>query len=340
MVTLKDVAHRANVSIATVSSVINDSRPVAADTRKRVENAIEELGYRPNRIAQALKKGDARKVVYITPSITNLVFSQYVYETQQILTNMDYELVLYNNEARKDLTQAYLGALSKPDISGVIITQTTSCGKVIVEACRQRSIPVVVFAAPDLGQTVTSVLSDEQQGTRKATEHLLACGHRKIGFCMVKGSTIHRKRFAGYLDALENAGLQMRPDLLIECTTHDELGAYVAMKRHIEVKGHEFTGLICCNDFMAFGVLRVFREFGIRIPHDVSLIGYDDSIAHYLHPSLTTVSPPKTEMAEAVVNILHDHIESGSSVQRTVFPQRLVMRNSTGVVQMPKEEVE
>ncbi len=329
MVTLKDVAQKAGVSIATVSSVVNNSRPVAEETRKIVLKTIDDLGYRPNRSAQALKKGQTKKIVYIVPSITNLVFAQFVQEVQSILNQNGYNLLLYNNEAREDLTKSYVDMFVDSNIDGVIMTQTGTCGKIVADVCKERKIPLTVLFAPDILEEISTVLSDNRQGSREAVNHLLSYGHKKIGFVMVNSSTTHNERLIGYKEALAVSGLECKQERIIECTNHDELDSYVHLKEHLDSVGRNFSALICCNDYLAYGAIRLLRERGFKIPEDVSVIGYDDSIAQYMYPKLTSVTIPKEKLANTAVNILLEEIKARSvKPRRIIFPQHLVIRNT------------
>lgn len=327
MATLKDVAKRANVSIATVSSVINNSRPVAEETKRRVMKAIQEVGYKAKR-----SNGRAGKVLYVVPSVANITFTQYMGAIQRTLMNAGYDLVLCNNEARRNLTVAYMNHIRKADVDGVIVTQTSTCGQIIADACRRNGIPLVVLQAPDVLDDVSMVLSDEERGVREAVAHLFGYGHRDMAFVMVKGSRLHEKRLIGYRRELETINVEYRPELVVKCNAHDEMSAYAHLKEYLDSNGCTFTALICCNDFMALGVMRALEETGIRVPEDVSLIGHDDSIATYTSPQLTSIAIRKTQLAETAVRILLQQIEEGKqATRRIVFPPSLIVRGSTKV---------
>ncbi|QTL99134.1 LacI family DNA-binding transcriptional regulator [Iocasia frigidifontis] len=330
MVTLKDVAEKAEVSIATVSSVINDSRPVAKETREKVLQVIEEMNYRPNSVAQALKSGKTKRILYIVPSITNLVFAQFINEVQHALTKQGYDLILLNNEARSDLTKSYLSIIRPSNIDGVIMTQTRTCGRIIADKCRDEGIPFVVLFEPNIFEDTSMVITDEEQGMAEAVKHLISYGHEKIGFVMVKDSRNQAKRYQGFLNALEENNIQFNENYLIECSDHDERDAYAHIKSYVEQQGLDFTALICCNDFLSHGAIKVFRELQIKIPEKISIIGYDDSIAQYIYPPLTSVSLPKKKLAETSVKMLLSNIRNGNVENKAIkYPQRLVVRSST-----------
>ena len=210
MVTLREIAKEAGVSIATVSAVINDSRQVAPKTRKRVQSAIDELGYRPNQIARALKKGVTKKIIYIIPSITNLVFGRFVSEVQREIVEHGYDLVLYTNELSLERTRISTDLLEKSRFDGVIMSQTTTCGQLIYRTCRDRDIPLLVFQTPDVIKGVDIVTSAEEAGVKSAVQYLAELGHREIGFLMVKDSRVHNRRLNGYMEALRKWELSSR----------------------------------------------------------------------------------------------------------------------------------
>ena len=213
------------------------------------------------------------------------------------------------------------------------MTQTRSCGDIIAQACTERGIPLTVLIAPDQQYGVPSVLSDDEQGAYDAAVYLARHGHRSIGLAMVKGSAVHESRLAGYQRALQDLGLASSIPRVIRCAGHDELDAYAHAKLHLEANGCNFSALVCCNDFMAFGVLRFLREKGLEIPRDVSIVGCDDSIGRYLFPPLTSIAIPKAQLAKSAVHMLLEQMQGeGPESKRIVFPQKLVVRNSVHIV--------
>ncbi|RAK06310.1 LacI family transcriptional regulator [Halanaerobium saccharolyticum] len=329
MVTIKDVANEAGVSIATVSAVVNDSRPVAKSTRKKVMKIIEEMGYNPNPVARALKKGKTKRILYMVPSIKNLVFAQFIDKVQQALIEKGYDLILLNNEARSDLTKSYLSIIHPSNIDGVIMTQTRTCGEIIKKTCKNKSIPLVVLFEPDIFNDVSMVTSEEQTGIEKAVDHLLAKKHKKIGFLKVEDSRNQMKRYQSFINKLEKEKVDFDDKWLIECDDHDEQASYKAVHSYLETEELEFTALLACNDFLSLGAIRALRDSGFRVPEDISIIGYDDSIAEYLHPTLTSIKLPKENLANKAVELLLNQIEQeDSAVQTAKYEQDLVVRES------------
>ncbi len=326
MATLRDIAKRAGVSIATVSAVINDSAPVAAKTRQRVREAIAEVGYQPNRAAQVLRTGSTRTILYIVPSVTNLVFGQLVYEIQTALNEHGYDLVIYNNQANYQITQKCRDILVKSRFDGVIVTQTSRCFGVIEEICAERELPLAVLYAPYLETQRTAALCDEVQGAELAVNYLLNHGHRYIGLVQVQGSRLHEQRRQGYERALRAAALQPR---ILECSGHEAEDAEEVIQAYLAGDNPVFSALLCCNDFMASGAMRALRAAGFAVPDDISVIGFDDSLAPYLDPALTSVSPDKRAMAAIVVARLLEEIQTGVTQPRTTYaPLNLVERDS------------
>lgn len=337
MVTIKDVAEEAGVSIATVSSVINDSRPVAQATREKVLKVINEMGYKTNPVARALKVGNTKRILYIVPSIKNLVFAQFINQVQHSLIKKGYDLILLNNEARVDLTKSYLSIIHSSNIDGLIMTQTRSCGKLIVESCQRKNIPFVILFEPDIFKEESMVTSDEKTGMDQAVEYLISQGHHKIALLKVADSRNQNKRFHFFKEKLAESGLEFNNDWLITTAGHDEKAAYTAVTNYLQDKKPEFTALIGCNDFLTLGAIRAFRKYKLKIPAEISLIGYDDSIAEYLYPALTTVGLPKKKLAKKSVEILLNKIKQPDyQAEQNKFSQQLIIRDSVANLKKAK----
>lgn len=330
MVTLHDIAKAAGVSIATVSAVINNNRPVAPKTRKRVQDAIDQLGYRPNQIAKALKKGITKKIIYIIPSTTNLVFGRFVSEIQKEVVENGYDLILYANELNERRTRISADLLEKSRVDGVIISQTTKCGQIVQQTCNERNIPLLVFETPDTLKGVDVITTAEEDGAKDAVHYLVRSGHREIGFLMVERSRVHNRRLNGYRTALEQLGIGFSWDKVIFSLGHDEVTSEACVERHLIDSKLMLTALVCCNDYMAIGAMRALTKAQIRIPQDISVIGCDNSVGKYTIPALTTLDFKGKEMASKAVEVLLNRMENpDGETQKILFSPELVIRDSS-----------
>jgi len=331
MSTIRDVANRAGVSIATVSSVINNSRPVSEKTRRQVESAIRALHYVPNRAARSLKSGRAGVIVYVVPTVTNVVFGHLFEEIQTQLDEHGYSLAIFANRVDPRETRSYMATLTRSNTDGVIMTQTGTCGRIIAEACRSRGIPLAIIQAPDTIEGVSMVVSNEEEGAMMAVDHLVQCGHRNIGIVMDGNSRVHLRRFNGYRTAMERHGLQVNEDSVVDAQGHSEECARRSLMQYLSSRALAFSGLICCNDYMALGALRALQQHGYTVPKDVAVLGFDNSISDYMIPSLTSVEFARAAMAKAVVRNLLQQIgeEERAPVVKVVYSPRLVVKGST-----------
>lgn len=331
MITIRDVANRAGVSIATVSSVINNSRPVSDKTRRLVESAIRALNYVPNRAARSLKSGRARVIVYIVPTVTNVVFGHLFEEIQTQLDQHGYSLTIFANRVDPRETRSYMATLTRSNTDGVIMTQTGTCGKIIAEACRSRGIPLAIIQAPDTIEGVNMVVSNEEEGAMMAVDHLVECGHSSIGIVMNAESRVHRRRFNGYRTAMARHGLQVYENAIVKTQGHSEECARRSLMLHLGSNPLAFSGLICCNDYMALGALKALQHHGYAVPKDVAVLGFDNSISDFTIPPLTSVEFAGAAMARAVVRSLLQQIaeEERAPIAKIVYSPRLVVKGST-----------
>jgi LacI family transcriptional regulator, galactose operon repressor len=328
MTTISEVAQKAGVSITTVSHVINKTRFVSEDTRLRVELAIEEMGYRPNALARSLRSGESYTIGLILPDSANPFFAEVGRSIEIAAFEAGYSVILSNTENDVEKECIYIDVLIKKQIDGMIFVGT---GEDIdsYKGLLDLNIPVVAMDRdyPDLKMDV--VISDNLQGGRLATQHLIALGHTRIG-CIAGPSKVNlsAQRVTGYIQSLEQAGLAVDRDLIISGDFHPASGQAAASQ--LLALPDPPTAIFACNDLMAIGVLRAGMELGRRIPQDLAVVGYDDiELASYSTPPLTTIQQPKKEMGIRAFNFLLDRIQAKqSSPQKASLPVSLVVRGS------------
>ncbi len=330
-VTRKDVAERAGVSVAVVSYVVNDGpRPVTPQTRAKVQRAIEELGYYPNEMARGLRLKQSSTIGLITPDYLNPVYTEIAVGIQQIcLPNGYMTLFVYSgNDMDRELQLLHMFRAKQVD--GVIMQPLTSDALGATKPLREAKIPVVFLqhACPGMDCVVLA----DVQGGRWATQHLLDLGHRRVGLIAgrLPGAARAEERLKGYRQALTAAGIECDPDLMVVSDATHNAG-YQAMQQLLALPEPP-TGVFCHNDVLAVGAMHAIRNAGLSVPHDVSIVGYDDTSASaHLSPPLTTLFFSRLEMGRQAATMLFRAIgqEADDEPYIAEVPVELIVREST-----------
>jgi LacI family transcriptional regulator len=327
-VTLADVAQLAGVSPQTVSRVVNNFPYVSDGTRRRVNEAIRKLDYRPNRAARSLATQRSFMLGIITYGIHHYGPAQMMYHVEQTAKARGYgvSFTTVSSMALDEIREA-IETLGDHTVDGlVLIAPVVGVGyRDLMRLCG--SVPFVQIDA-QLGAPVPSVVIDQRHGTHLVTQHLIDLGHRQI--CEIKGPLNWfgaLARHESWLETLSAAGLEPGLSLEGDWTAR---GGYEAAGCLVE-RGAEFTALVVGNDQMALGAIRALRERGLRVPGDVSVVGFDDiPEAAYFEPPLTTVRQNFAALGEQSVQYLVDLIDHPDTPlhQRVLYPQ-LIERQST-----------
>ncbi|WP_338415732.1 LacI family DNA-binding transcriptional regulator [uncultured Sphaerotilus sp.] len=297
-VTMQDVARAAQVSQTTVSFVLNDraEASIPQETRDRIWQAVTTLGYRPNAMARALRQGTSSLIGFVTDEIATTPFAgQIVRGAQDVAWQHRRILMMINTDHQSDLEQEALGALLQHQVDAIILA--TMAHKEIAVPALLDGFPVVLVNAYSALDDVPAVVPDERRGGFEATAHLLAHGHRRIGVIdNLDDSVAATLRIQGWRDAHVQAGLAADPALLVKIHGWQEAGFEGAMD--LLQRPDRPTALFCLNDRAAMGAFEAARALGLRIPEDVSIVGFDNQevIAAHLRPTLTTMQLPHHEM--------------------------------------------
>ncbi|MEY4749960.1 MAG: hypothetical protein RIQ60_2174 [Pseudomonadota bacterium] len=325
---MHDVARAAQVSQTTVSFVLND-RPdanIAQDTRDRIWAAVAELGYRPNAMARSLRRGTSSLVGFVTDEIATTPFAgQIVRGAQDVTWQHRHILTLINTDHQSDLEQEALGALLQHQVDAVILAAMAH--KEIVVPPLLAGCPVVLVNAYSRDEAISAVVPDEAQGGHDATAHLLAHGHRRIGLIDNLDEAVAAPlRRQGHAQALRDAGLTPDPALTVRRSGWQEAGFDGAMD--LLQRPQRPTALFCLNDRGAMGAYAAAQALGLRVPQDVSIIGFDNQevIAAHLRPTLTTMQLPHYEMGRWGARVLLGDLTPPPG--RSLLPCPLVERAS------------
>ena len=318
-----DVARRAQVSPATVSRVFNGSRGVKALHRERVLRAIDELDYRPNLLARNLRRQKAGMIGVLVSDIENPHFTAMVRAVEDATYRLGYRVLLCNTDESAEKQRAYLEMLAAERALGVILAPSDPAGKEI-ETVLDLGIPIVAFDRPVNDPRADAVVADNLDAGRQATAYLLAAGHARIGFIGDPGVETCVARQAGYEGAMRAAGL---PSRVTDGRSRIAGGAEATEEL---VRDEATTALVVANNLMAIGALRVLRARGLRVPDRMSMVAIDDPFwAAIVEPPLTVLAQPVRQMAERVVALLLERIETGRmDGRRDVFACDLIERES------------
>lgn len=330
-VRISDVASAAGVSIATVSASLNEveSARISADTRARVREVADRLGYVPNRLAQGLRAQRSSTIGFIGDRVATMPYAVgMVRGALEAARAADRVVLLMNGEGDPELESRELAALLQHQVDGVLYA--TVYHRSVEVPSGLGATPVVLVDAESADPTVSSVVPDEISGATTAVGELLKHGHRRIGFINNTDPILAATgRLAGYTRTLERAGIGLDPALVVAAPSVGPEGGYQAARQLLELPERP-TGLFCFRDLMAMGVYRAASEAGLRIPQDLSVVGFDNmEFAAGLHPGLTTVALPHYEMGAWGVRELLGLIDSPSrKVRQVKLHGQLIRRRS------------
>ncbi|PZG19025.1 LacI family DNA-binding transcriptional regulator [Nonomuraea aridisoli] len=330
--TLRDVAKRANVSIRTVSNVVNGYAPVSDELRARVQAVLDELGYRPNLIARNLKQGRTGMIALVVPELDVPYFAELAREVIKAARTRGYVVMVDQTDGDVERERELLGRDSRATMfDGLLLSPLA----VTAEELRGRGnkVPIVLLGEHIFNGSFHHVAIDNVAAAREATAHLLDLGRRRVAAIgdqpYATGETA-QLRTAGYRQAHARAGLDVDEGLVVATPHfHRRLGAE-AMERLLALPEPP-DAVFCYNDLLALGAMRALTRAGRRIPDDVAVVGIDDiEEGQYSTPSLTTIAPDKGEIARTAVDMLLESINgSAATPTETVVPHRLIVRDST-----------
>jgi DNA-binding LacI/PurR family transcriptional regulator len=327
--TIRDVAERAGVSHQTVSRVLNHQHPVSPQTRARVEEAIRELNYVPSPIARGLNSNRTHSIGLVSTNISDHFFAEVAAGAEIEARRHGYYLVIASVEEHAEADErAYLRLMLERRVEGLIVARPRLPIILNPPTRSPLEVPLVAIASSESpGLTVVDV--DNRRGGLDAVSFLLAQGHTRIA--TITGPAVwqsSRARLEGYQDALRQAGIALDPSLVEQAPGWGLADGQAAMARLL-ARGVRFTALFAYSDLIAIGAIRELRANGMRVPEDVSVVGYDDiPVAAFLEPPLTTVSQPMREVGERAASLLLGAISGGGNGRVHLLPVRLVARGS------------
>lgn len=334
-VSLRSLAEYLKLSPATVSVVVNDSpaaKAIPKHTKARVLQAARKLEYRPNFFARSLSLKRGFMVGVLVPEISEGYAASIMRGIEDQLLSEGYFYFVASHRGQPDLIQEYPRMLIDRAVEGLILLNTPVVQKL--------PVPVVAISGHHRVPGVTNIVVDNKQATLAALEHLVQLGHKRIAFFKGhRGSADTEYRWKGVLRAAAQLGIEVRPELTIQLQRDAENPGpsvpeegYVTTQELLATR-ERFTALFAFNDISAIGAVRAFRDAGLRVPEDVSVVGFDDiQAAAYLTPRLTTVRQPLRQMGEMAAKQLLMRISNGRAKAPPLISlaPELVVRESTG----------
>jgi LacI family transcriptional regulator len=332
-VTIYDVAREAGVSMATVSRVVNNNPNVKPQTRKKVFEAIERLGYRPNAVARGLASKKTTTVGVVIPDISNAIFAEVARGIEDIANMYHYNIILCNADKRKEKEIRVINTLLEKQVDGLLFM-----GGVVtdehLQAFQTATVPIVLCGTNVEGNTMAAVDIDHQQAAHDAVKLLLDKGHRRIG--MISGNLQDPNngfsRYNGYKNALDEAGVAF-DESLVRIGNHRYESGIEAMKYFLELPERP-TAIFSATDEMAIGAIHAAQDAGLAIPGDISVISVDNSrMASMVRPLLTTVAQPMYDIGAVSMRLLtklmnKENVEKG----KVTLMHEVIQRQSVAEV--------
>ncbi|WP_432357566.1 LacI family DNA-binding transcriptional regulator [Sporosarcina sp. UB5] len=324
MASIRDVAKHAGVSVATVSRVLNDKGYVHEDTRKKVESSIAELNYRPNEVARSLFNKQSKTLGLILPDIMNPFFPELARAIEDTATKLGYTVILCNTDENEEKAKRYVDVLLQKYVDGIIIASNTIQEKTI----RELPVPVVCIDR-EISKDIPTIVVDNKKGAQMATRFLKEKGRRKIAHIRGPFDLLNaNERCEGYRDVVSGEEW-FTESYIVNGNYRMDTATEVALE--LLQKHPDIDGIFAASDTMAIGAMKAAYEHGLKIPEDISIIGFDGiALAQASIPELTTIEQPLYELGQKAAKMLIKLIK-GQTVKQTFyqFDVQLVERDST-----------
>lgn len=328
-VTIYDVAREANVSMATVSRVVNGNPNVKPATRKKVLNTIERLGYRPNAVARGLASKKTTTVGVIIPDISNIFFSELARGIDDIATMYKYNIILSNSDQNKEKELRLINNMFEKQVDGLIY-MGAGITEEHVQQLRTSSVPVALAATIDATETIPSVNIDYEQAAYEATTLLIENGTKHPIYISDTGdSAVNQKKLEGFKRAIKEAKQELNEDYIIHTSLSYKAGEEVAKK--IVEMGDYPKAIFAGSDELALGIIHGLQDQGVQVPTDVEVVGFDNTrLATMVRPTLTSVVQPMYDIGAVAMRLLTKFMNKEKvDDQNVILPHQIMRRNST-----------
>lgn len=331
-VSIKDVARHSGVGIGTVSRVINNSDRISPETRQKVLNSIKELGYIPNRAAQSMRSHKTKDIAFFI-DISNLTFSRIATGTYQYLESQGYTLTLCHiGKNRSTTLEKVKSFLNGRTFDGIILSLPSEENEALNQYLKKVDVPIVTIDR-DIPGLVTGVVTDYHGSLQKAVDYLISLGHR--GIALVNGLPIIRPSkliTRSFREAMERNGMAVDESLLFHGEYSRDFGAQTMLNLLPRIRHREVTAIVCMNDEIFHGMLRVMKDYHLRCPEDVSVITLEDyELMQLLTPPFTVIRRQLIDMGEKVAQGLINYIQNPElygQLEPYSLPTEFIIRES------------
>ncbi len=327
MATMKDIARIAKVSTSTVSHVINNTRYVSDEIREKIMKVVNELNYTPSAVARSLKVKETKTLGMLVTATSNPFFAEVVSGVEQYCNQHHYNLIISSIDGNEQRLQQNIQTLIQKQVDGLLLMYSDTRHAMVEQL--NLNLPIVVMDWWPTELNADKIYENSEFGAYLATKTLIEQGHKNIAIITGKlDKSLAHNRLLGYQKALQDAHLPINPDWIIE-SHFDFEGGVEGMKKLLQITPRP-TAVFACSDTIAVGVYQVAWQQGLHIPHDISVIGYDNiMLAQYLTPPLTTIHQPKAELGKLAVETLLERIKSPDLEYKTTMLQpQLIWRAS------------
>ncbi|MDP4098769.1 LacI family transcriptional regulator [Paenibacillus sp. P96] len=327
--TIYDIAREAGVSIATVSQVINGKGKISDKRRAEIMEIMERLNYQPSAIAAALTGKQTYTLGLLVPDISNPYFAELARAVEDRSRQLGYSVVICSTDNKDERVERYLNLLQQKKVDGMMIGTGISNSEILAPLLQQ-SIPVALVARHMPSLAIHTVVTDDRLGGALAAQHLLELGHTRVAVLSEPARvSSSQERLRGFREVLEKAGHTLEAKQIREATA--ELNAAKAAVLELLGQSDQPTALFCCNDIQAIGALQAAKELNLRVPEELSVIGFDNTIlASVTSPPLTTIAQPIEELGRHAVDLLIEELkEERQPARNMVLKPELIVRGST-----------
>ncbi|MCU4677248.1 LacI family transcriptional regulator [Catenovulum sp. 2E275] len=328
---IKQVAALSGVSIATVSRTLRNPEIVSEKTRQKVNDAVKKAGYKPNKMGSSLRTQESGNIVVIIPDVTDPFNSGIICSIEREAQKMGYSVLLGDTQNDPKRAEQYAEMVEYGQADGILLFSYNLPLEVVPDEKGNVNLPPIVNVCESTAYDgIHKVMVDDEEGARKATQHLIDLGHKRIAVITGnENTTTNANRLAGYRKALRTSGIQIDDKLVMQGNYQIDSG--VEQTKKLLLFKDRPTAIFCFCDLMAMGAIKVLHDHGYSVPRDMSVIGFDDiKFAEYTYPAISTIRQPVDEIGKTCMHQLYQLLKGKPAEKYIELKTELIVRDSTG----------